>query len=597
MCAQKVQLSSRRIAILLWALLLPGTTAQAQQPSSLPPLHADAYPLSQVHAGLHGTAWTVFEGTQPEPMDVEILGVLKDSIGPGQDMILARLHGTKPEYTGIVAGMSGSPVYIDGKLLGSLSFRIGQFSKEPIAGITPIEQMFQVRDLPGIPAPSSPPSTPATPAAANQSAIRPIASPLVFAGFSKEAVALIQPKLEAEGLEPVAGLGSVDTNARQPDPVLPGSAISAIFARGDLSVAATCTVTYIDPQRLLACGHPITQFGGILAPMAKATVLATLPSPLNAFKIVNTTETVGAFTQDRASAILGHFGEEASMIPVTISLTPEETAAGPSRTLHFELVKNRQLTPQLVLASVFQSLNGTNTSGAEMSFDLHGELKIADHEPLKLHAMLSPADTSSGAVQSAIFLYSRFEKVFANPLEEPTLQSLELHAQAIPHRMAAEIESARLNMEEATAGKPIQIEVTVHPYQQPARVIRIPVMLPSTLTEGNLRILVSDAATLDKLSLPTAVPGQHPINLTDTIAGLNRMHDNDRVYISLLENEAQANTATMVYPDIPASIANAIQPERASNTLSLHGESAVEVANVPLHAAISGSQILTIRIR
>ncbi len=206
-------------------------------------------------------------------MDVEILGTLKDAIGPGQDMILGRLHGTKPEFTGVVAGMSGSPVYIDGKLLGALSFRIGQFSKEPICGITPIGLMFEVRDLPA--------ATPATAAPATHlpDGAQPIATPLVFSGFGAQALSLYGDGFRQLGLEPVAGLGSAAPQTAQPEPIIPGSAVSAMLARGDLNIAATCTVTYVDDHQLLACGHPITQYGTIDLPMTKAEVLATLPSP------------------------------------------------------------------------------------------------------------------------------------------------------------------------------------------------------------------------------------------------------------------------------------------------------------------------------
>jgi len=126
------------------APLLPAQTI----PISPPPSDGGVFPVSEVHAGMKATAWTVFKGTAPEPMDVEILGVMRNARGPGQDIILVQLRGAKPEYTGVVAGMSGSPVYIGDKLLGSLSFRIGQFSKDPIAGITPIKQMLEVRDMP-----------------------------------------------------------------------------------------------------------------------------------------------------------------------------------------------------------------------------------------------------------------------------------------------------------------------------------------------------------------------------------------------------------------------------------------------------------------
>jgi len=231
------------------------------------------FPLAEVKRGMRGVAYTVFEGVNPEPMEVEILGVLKDALGPGQDMILARLHGVKPEYTGVVAGMSGSPVYIDGRLVGALSYRIGQFSKEPIAGITPIEYMLQVRDgsSSGTEGQEQKQDAGILPLrqvqgqdddsfsrrGEQQAPMQAMETPLMFGGFSQETVERFGDRFRAMGLTPVAGLGGSDAKTAQPEPLVPGSAVSAVLVRGDLSMAGTCTVTYVDPTRLLACGHPI----------------------------------------------------------------------------------------------------------------------------------------------------------------------------------------------------------------------------------------------------------------------------------------------------------------------------------------------------
>src|SRR5215468_1076914 len=260
-------------------------------------------PVSSIRRGMRGVAYTVFEGTKPEPMEVEILGVLPNMNGPKSDIILARLHG-KAEYTGVVAGMSGSPVYIDGKLIGALSFRIGSFSKEPIAGITPIAEMLEINEMD-----SSLPAEGATISrkpdqAVSQTALgggnqgdvasyaqylTPIEAPFVFNGFNEETVQRFAPQFKAAGLTPVMGIGGAATNQKQPEPIEPGSAVSAVLVSGDLNIAGTCTVTYMDADHLLACGHPLTQFGMIDMPMTKAEVVTTLSSPLNSFKIVNTT--------------------------------------------------------------------------------------------------------------------------------------------------------------------------------------------------------------------------------------------------------------------------------------------------------------------
>lgn len=564
---------------------------QAQTPADL-----KIFPLSEVHRGLKGTALTVFEGVLPESMDVEILGVLKDSIGPGQDMILARLHGTKPEYTGVVAGMSGSPVYIDGRLLGALSYRIGQFSKEPIAGITPIEQMFEVRDADSA-------TGARTPITANAPQLQPMETPLVFTGFSQEAVDRFGDRFRALGMVPVAGLGGMDAEAKQPEPLVAGSAVSAVLVRGDIAMTGTCTVTYIDPTQLLACGHPITQYGNISIPMTKATVVATLPSPLNAFKIVNATETVGAFTQDRASAIYGRFGLKAHMIPVSVEVTssnPGNPSVKP-RILHFEVLDNRQLTPSSMLISVYQSLQSTNNSAAEISYRLTGELTLttvagAPLPPVRLDAELAQNDQNPAAINAALYVGDRFDRIYSNSVEQPVITGLHLRVEAAPTRHTAILETARLSTSEARPGDTIEVEATLRSYQSTSRVVRLQLQVPAGAAPGPMRLIVSDGATLDRLLQPAAST-QHPLTLADTIANANRIHPNDRVYLTLLDHAPQAVLNGGTLSAVPLSMANVLEPLKEGQELRLTGESAVESTSTEIPEALTGSKVLTLIVR
>jgi SpoIVB peptidase S55 len=563
------------------------------------PTEIRVFPLSEVKRGLRGVAYTVFEGVNPEPMDVEILGVLRDALGPGQDMILARLHGAKPEYTGVVAGMSGSPVYIDGRLVGALSYRIGQFSKDPIAGITPIEYMLAVRDGEVRPAAGAG-GRASISGNEGQSDVRAMETPLVFSGFSQESVDRFGDRFRAMGLTPIAGLGGSDSKALQPEPVVPGSAVSAVLVRGDLSMAGTCTVTYVDPTRLLACGHPITQYGPVDMPMTKAEVVATLASPLNAFKIVNTTQTVGAFTEDRASAILGRFGATARMIPVAVEVVPSVMAgkAAPEpKTMHFEVLDNRQLTPSAVLVSIYQSLQGTNAAAAEMSFRVDGELSVEGQSPVQLHGLMTQNELNSGAINTALFVGGRFSKVYENSLDQPTITGLQLKVEAIPERRTAVLEAASLSSMEARAGDTIEIEATLHPYQAEPRVVRLAVKLPAVLSPGSMRVLVSDGATVDKLTSPTGATAQYAAGLADTVDQLNRTRANDKIYVTLLDHAAQVVLQGESLPDVPLSMANVLGPLKDSQRMQLTGESVVEVGSLETGYALSGSLVLNLLVR
>src|ERR1700676_3187122 len=378
-------------------------------PATIPPA---IMPLDQIHEGMKGTALTVFQGVKPESMDVEVLGVMHNVNGPKGDIILIRLHGTKPEYTGVVAGMSGSPVYFDGKLAGALAFRIGEFSKEPIAGVTPIEEMLEINALDHHPAPApmraslpdanpsanfsnqggtapaaSPGEISALPAQNYSNYLKPIETPLVFNGFSNETLQRYASQFAAAGIVPVMGIGSASAR-KQPEPIEAGSAVSAVLVRGDMDIAATCTVTYVDPQRLLACGHPLLQFGEVDLPMTKATVLATLPSPLNAFKIVNTTETVGAFVQDRQNGIMGVPGRASKMIPVTVAMHN-----GPAtKEFHYEVLNNARLSPLAMTATVFNALHGTNEYGEDITYRMNGVLSVRGYSDVTLQKMFCPQD-------------------------------------------------------------------------------------------------------------------------------------------------------------------------------------------------------------
>lgn len=591
----------RLASIVLAAVVLsPFAWSQAEQS---PPVSAGIYPLSQVQRGMHATAWTVFTGTRPEPMDVEILGILRGGRGPGHDMILAQLHGAKPEYTGVVAGMSGSPVYVGKKLLGSLSYRIGQFSKDPIAGITPIEQMLEVRDLP----PAKPGSEPLREAAATTpepkptaaTSFQPMETPLVMSGFSPEAIKLWQEKMAGTGLDVIAaggGSGSSEPftkiSPKAIASIVPGSAVSAQLVRGDLEIAATCTVTYVDPKQLLACGHPVLQAGPVSIPMTTTEVLATLASPLNAFKIVNTGEPIGAFTDDRDSAIRGVFGEQAHMIPVHIAVhDPEKT-----RHLNIEVLDLPSLTPQAVLVSVYQSLLQTNLSTAETSYHIKGSIDVQGYPSAPLDLWAPAGENMPAPLAAALLIGDRFSRFYSNDARLGAMRSINLDIESVPHRVGIDLESARIVSSNIVhPGDVVTIEATLRGWQQPERNVRIPVRLPARLQPGNLRILVSDGATLDRtLEQPKLSP--RPADMDTMLAQARNQHPLDRVYVSLLVPETQAGMDGRTLTSLPLSMANALESLRASQDATLNGESAEVAADAPAGGVLSGFQVLTIRI-
>lgn len=582
------------------------------------------YPLSQVHAGLHGTAYTVFEGSKPEAMDVEILGVLRDAIGPGKDMILARLVGAKPEYTGVVAGMSGSPVYIDGKLLGAIGFRIGQFTKQPIAGITPIEEMLQVLrqsnssgitsqdakqavasyssgDFPGMADSENLPASFATMSGVGTSSasseadnmLQPIETPLVFDGFSPAAIDLFRHRFPTLGLTPVSGLGSASPNEADPAPVVPGSAISAIIVSGDLNMAATCTVTYVDPKRLLACGHPITQFGDISLPMTKAQVVATVASSLDPIKIINTTETVGSFTEDRESGILGIFGKTAPMIPITLDIR----GIPKPHIYHFAVVEHPRLTSGAVTVSIYQAMQDTNGSNDPGTYRLHGNIDVAGHAPVTIDDWIAPTGQQPSNLRAALAVAQRFDSIFSNQRQMPVIRSVSLTLDAVPGRHSALLVNAHVLDPRVHSGDRITVEATLRPYREQERTVRMSVQLPDTLTPGPVRLLVSDGTTLDHTLHLISNPTAPPLGLDATIARLNALHSSDRLYVTLLAPVPQATLQGQDLPAVPLTMANVLGPNDSGEGFHLDGETAIALASKPLDLALSGSQVVNLQVQ
>jgi len=555
---------------------------------------------------MRGVAYTVFEGTKPEAMEVEVLGVLNNANGPKGDVILVRLGGAKAEYTGVVAGMSGSPVYFNGKLAGAVAFRIGEFSKEPIAGVTPISEMLEISALDNTPG-SVPVSVKSAPAfAAKTSApglgsgtagfanyLKPIETPLVFSGFAQDAVEKFAPQFASAGIVPVMGVGSQSSD-KQPDPLVPGSAVSAVLVSGDMNIAATCTVTYVDSAHLLACGHPLLQSGLVDLPMTKAEVLATLPSPFNAFKIVNATETVGSFVQDRHTGILGQFGKKPEMIPVTLTI---HGGTAP-KVFHYQVLNNARLSPVAISSTVYNALHGVNEYGDETTYTMKGDIRVDGFPAVKLEDMFSSPDGAQpAAMLAASSIGDRFGRIFDNPYSAPDIKGLELDFEVTNDRRWARLESAHTSSSEARPGEKVDVEVLLRPYRGEAVIEHVPVRIPASASKGStLHIMVSDGEMLDRMRRGPG--GGQKLDLASVIGVLNKQHQNNRVYVSVLDQDPEAVVADKVMPALPLSIMNVMGGSEGTQEMTVVEESAVsETATPPLNLVVAGGELLSIAIK
>ncbi len=396
------------------------------------PLNADdlppIIPLSQIHPGMKGVAYTIFEGDQIEKMDLVVLGTLHNALGPRQDVILVQLIGEKVEHTGVVAGMSGSPVYFDGKLAGALSLKLGTFTKEAIGGVTPIENMLAVEKAAAASPIGAPGATQSTALSLTETRVPlpdgfvhqttagsgqflvPIETPLISTGLYPETIAQFGTQLSAWGMSMMAG-GTVPASPEDAK-IKPGDMVGMELVRGDLSIAPGCTVTTVVADRILACGHPVFGLGAVAMPLTRGHVILTLASSMASTKIMSTGGLIGTLTQDRLTGVMGKLGPGPAMIPLDVQLV---TPSGES-SFHFEVIESPQLTPLLVALTTFNGIVSRPAYSEGSTLALDGSIELKGHSPVRLENLFAPTDAP---VPTGFFIASSVQSAFAQNLFEP----------------------------------------------------------------------------------------------------------------------------------------------------------------------------------
>jgi hypothetical protein len=557
--------------------------------------------LDKVKPGMKGVAKTIFAGDTIEEMELEVIGVMANAIGPKQDLILVVLKGAKPEHTGVVSGMSGSPVYIEGKLAGALSYRMGIFAKEPLAGITPIVDVFAADPTapqrahawppPAIPVPGE---FAAAVAAGKDAYLSPIETPLTFSGFRPEAIARFKEEMAWLGAAATGG-GSQDVRPDDAN-IQPGDMVSMSLIQGDLSIAASCTVTTIIDGRVYVCGHPVLAQGNVEMPMTRARVLTTASSAMASNKLVNTGGEIGAFRQDRLTAIVGKLGEKARMIPVELTMaTP-----GAEKVLRFEVVDNNKLTPTLVAISLFNGLISNVSYSEGMSFQLKGGIDIKGHAPVNLENMFAPTDLGvPDGFFLALAVQTTFARIFTNPYEQPRIEKVTLRVEAVPERQVSTIESAWSQKSEVAPGETILVKVLLRSYRGAPVMREVPITIPAQVPRGPLRILVSDSESLNRVSrFFTFSPQSRLSGLGQLITLLNRERRNNRLYVTLLQPSPTLLLDDKELPNAPLSQINILDQRRATGQASvLLRESIAGEWSTQLNQVITGQQSIMVTVR
>ncbi len=561
-------------------------------------------PLSQVRAGMQGYAYTIFAGDQVEKFDLEVIGILPNFIGPRQSIILVQLKGPKVEHTGVVAGMSGSPVYLDGKLAGALSLKLGIFTKEPLAGVTPIEDVLNPPSEPG-----SAPSVAQTfslPSEASMrtglpsgSALEPIETPLVFSGF--QAYTLQQFSSQIQGYGFIAAQGGTADPRPEDAHLAAGDMAGMVLVQGDASINAACTVTAVQADRVYLCGHPFMNLGNVELPMARSRVVTTLSSDLASTKIVNVGGSIGTITGDHLTAVTGKLGEPPAMIPLDLTLSVSGAGPAKQKTLHFEIVNHPKLTPLLVAITTFNGLTQNSLYGEGTTLHLSGEIRLQGHAVVQIENTFAPGDfLTPDGLPIALTMQNVFTRLFSNTFEPTKVDRISLHVESVPGRKSFSIESAWLEKGEAAPGETLRVRVLLRPYRGAARVEETTVRVPEQVARGTtLRILVSDAELLNRASRGFAFAGAGggPTGLDQLIALLNRERRNDRLYVGLFVPAPTLLWDDKELPNVPLSEINVVDGRPAPGSVQVLRESLASEASIPLGGPVSGVVSLNLQIR
>src|SRR5437879_1238848 len=605
------------IALILGSAAAPAVRAAADQPPILP--------LEQVKPGMRGVGYTIFAGDNIEPFDIEVIGIMPNLMGPKQSIILIQLHGDKAEHTGVVAGMSGSPVYVDGKLMGALSLKFGVFVKEPLAGVTPIEDILSIptgdssnpkalsvrstadnhvepaatiggaassasiSELPHYPVPTQ---WARAAGASGDAYLEPIAAPLVFSGFAPATVRQEAGEWAAYGM--VASAGGTAPRASDDAKVVPGDMVSMVLVQGDISMSAACTVTAVTDDRVYACGHPLFGLGSSNMPLARGRTLTTLASDFNSTKIVNAGGVIGTLTEDRLTAVMGRIGPAPQMIPVDLTVV---TPAG-EKHFHSEMFSNPKLTPLLMGLIAFNGLTQNTAYGEGSTMKLSGDIDISGHSPVSLEDMYAPTDQF---VPDGTFVASSvqttFTRIFSNPYEMPKIDKVSLRVEAIPDRRVASILNAWSEVSEAQPGDPVTIKVLLRPYRGTPMIRDVAITIPPQAARGStLRVQVSDADSLNRI--PNLVAAQGRLGgLDQLISLLNRARRNNQLYVTLLKPTPTLLVEHKELPDAPLSQINVLDQKRLPGNSALLRESTAGQWSVRMDEIISGSTSVFIKIK
>jgi hypothetical protein len=586
-------------------------------------------PVAEIRPGMVGIGRTVFEGTKVEEFTVRILGVIENVIGTHRNLILAKLEGGPLANTGVIAGMSGSPVYVEGRLIGAVSYSLGSFSKEPIAGITPIDEMTDATGLGAVRPraariqldlpltrenlttafrralnwnrPFADRANDARFAGTSSLAgvaddqlgtlLRPIATPLIISGFDPDLADLLGSAFRDQGFVPTGGSARGSAAGEMPfeGPLKPGDAIGVNFLTGDLQLGATGTVTHIDGDRVYAFGHPMYNLGPTEFPMTRAYVYTVLPSLASSLKLSTTGEVIGTFLQDRATAIAGRLGPGPRMIPISLTLEAER---GPKHTFHYNVVSDQLFTPLMTYAAILDTIGSYERQNGTATYRVVGKAKLKKYGDIAYDNLFSGEQASTGV---ASYMVAPITYLMANDYEKVDLEALDFTIASSEEPKTATLQRVWLDDPRPRAGRTVALKVALRTFRGEEVVRTLPIGLPANAT-GALSILVTDGTRLGAAEQRESRLPQQLRSVAQMVRALNKGRRNNTLYIKLLGTDPGAVINGESLSSLPPSVLAVLEADRNGGSFNALTAATLGEWELPTEHAVTGSRTLSVTV-
>jgi len=585
--------------------------------------------IDEIRPGMEAVGHTVFSGTKVEDFKVHVLGVLENVFGTRRNLILARLEGGPLANAGVIAGMSGSPVYVDGRLIGAVSYALGSFAKEPIAGITPIGEMTDATTFgggrpPGARVQLELPFTPESVGAALRKAfswnrpfadtpesvhlvgtnavdglaggqlgmaLRPIATPLVMSGFEPRVADLLSAAFSSQGFVPTGAAAAARAGEMPFDgPLKPGDAVGIMLINGDLEMGATGTVTHVDGNRVYAFGHPLYDLGPIEFPMTRAYVYTVLPSLFSSLKVSATSEVIGTFSQDRATAVAGTLGPGPRMIPVSLTL---EQSRGPSRTFRFSVINDQLFSPLMTYAALLNTLGSYERQYGAATFAVHGEARVEGHEPIAFDDLFS---TQQSAVDASAYVVAPLTYLLGSDREKVQVDGLDLTIRSTEEPMTATLERVWIDDPRPRAGRTVPLKILMRTYRGDDIIKTLPIAIPSHAT-GSISVVVTDGARLNQTEQREIRTPEQQRTVDQVIKSLNHLRHNSTLYVRLLGSDGGAVVDGEALSALPPSVLAVLEADRNGGSFNALRSATLGEWELPTDHAVTGARTLTIALQ